>query len=389
MDKLLSKAARRLRAQSPQILQRWEAFVLEEVPAASTVDREVLRDHLHLLLEQVVTALSEGAPRKPSRKHTTSEQHGGERALLEGYSLAEVLQEYSILRRMVLAVLDEGSPMSYEDRQIINDVLEQALIGASTQFALVQLQEEQALTEEAQADAAALLRADQHKNDFLAWLAHELRTPLGAITHALYHLNSLELVDDRATRQIAVATRQTRHLSRLVEDLLDFSRISRGALELRQERVDLRQPLMDAVEASKPLLDERSHQFGCALPQEPLWVEGDAVRLVQVFTNLLANAARYTPEGGDVGLFLTREGEHAVVRVTDTGSGIEPSMLARIFEPFVQLDSGRPEARQGLGIGLALLRRLVEMHGGTATAHSAGMQQGAEFVVRLPLLTGT
>lgn len=386
MDAILSETATRLRAEVAEILQRWESRVLAEVPAASTVDREVLRDHLHILLEQVVTALGSGAPKETSGKLTTSEGHGGERALLESYSLGEVLQEYSILRQTVLEVLDEGRPMSLEERQIINDALEQALIGASTQYALVQRRAEQDRAEEARAETATLLQADQHKNEFLAWLAHELRTPLSTISNALYILDSLELADDRATRQIATATRQTRLLSRLVEDLLDLSRVSRGTLELRRERLDLRRPVQDAAETSKPLLDEREHEFHCALPQEPLWMDGDATRLIQAVTNLLNNAARYTPKGGQVWLAVERDGGEAVVRVKDTGIGIEPSVLPRVFDPFVQVDSARLQSQKGLGVGLALVRRLVELHGGTVTARSAGLGHGAELVVRLPLL---
>jgi signal transduction histidine kinase len=386
MTELLSEISTRLRAQVPEVLQRWEHHVLTEVPAASTVDTEVLRDHLHILLEQVVVALSPRAPEDPIPKLTTSERHGGERALLESYSLGEVLQEYSILRRTVLEVLEEGRPMSLGERSIINDALEQALIGASTQYALVQRRADQEHVQQARAETAALLQVDQHKNQFLAWLGHELRTPLSAISNALYILKHLKLQDDRATGHIATASRQTRFLSRLAEDLLDLSRISRATLELRPERVDLRVPVTDAAEASRPLLQERGHQFDCVLPEAPLWVDGDTVRLVQAVTNLLNNAARYAPEGGLVRLSLDREGNHAVVRVRDTGIGIDPSLLPRIFDPFVQVDSASPQAQHGVGIGLAIVQRLAEMHGGTVTAHSEGLGHGAEFVIRLPLL---
>jgi signal transduction histidine kinase len=140
------------------------------------------------------------------------------------------------------------------------------------------------------------------------------------------------------------------------------------------------------VEACKRALDESEHRFFCELPRDPVWVNGDPVRLVQLFTNLLNNAARYTPSGGEVRLSLEQAGAEAVVRVQDTGIGIDPSMLSRIFEPFVQVDAASPEARKGLGLGLALVRRLVEMHGGTATACSGGLGRGSEFVLRLPML---
>ena len=386
MADLLSETAQRLQARVPEVLERWEAQVLAAVPAASTVDQEELRDHLHLLLAQVVVALSPEAHEAAPHRLTTSERHGGERALLESYSLGEVLQEYSILRRTVLEVLEEGRPMSLPERTIINDALEQALIDASTQYALVQRRVDQEEVEKARAQTATLLEVDEHRTQFLAWLGHELRTPLSAISHAHYILGSLQLQDDRAVRSIAVASRQTRHLSRLAEDLLDLSRIGRGTLEVRAERIDLRQPLRDAAEACQPLLDESEQHFTSRLPDSPLWVEGDPVRLVQAFTNLFNNAARYSPKCGEVRLSLETEGAQAVIRVRDTGIGIDPSMLPHLFEPFVQVDSASPEGRKGMGIGLALLRRLVEMHGGTTTAESLGLGHGAEFVVRLPLL---
>jgi signal transduction histidine kinase len=386
MADLLSETATRLRAQVPEVLERWEAQVLAEVPAARTVDSRELRDHLHILLGHVVIALSPEAPEETPHPLTTSERHGGERALLESYSLGEVLQEYSILRRTVLEVLEQGQRMSLEERAVINDALEQALIGASTQYALVQRRADHEQVKEARAETAALLEVDQNKDEFLAWFGHELRTPLSAISNALYLLDSLQLQNDRAARQIAVATRQTRHLSRLAEDLLDLSRINRATLELRLERVDLRRPARDAAEASRPLLEERGHQFTVTMPDEPLWVEGDTVRLVQAVTNLLNNAARYTPQSGEVRLSLERDADQAVVRVEDTGIGIDPAILPHVFELFVQADSGSPEAQQGLGIGLALVRRLVEMQGGTVGAQSAGVGHGAAFAIRLPLL---
>jgi signal transduction histidine kinase len=386
MVDLLSKTAQRLQARVPDVLQRWEAQVLAEVPAASTVDQKELRDHLHVLLEQVVVALSPDAPEARLHRLTTSQRHGGERALLESYSLGEVLQEYSILRRTVLEVLGEGQPMSLEERAIINDALEQALIGASTQYALVQREADQEEVEQAHAQTATLLEVDEHRTQFLAWLGHELRTPLSAITHAHYILRSLNLQDERAVRQIAAASRQTSHLARLAEDLLDLSRVNQGTLEMRAERIDLCQVVRDAAEASTPLLDESEQRLLCTVPESAVWVDGDPVRLVQAFTNLLNNAARYSAKGGEVRLSLEQEGAQAVVRVKDTGIGIDPLMLPLIFQPFVQVDSASPQGRKGLGIGLALLRRLVEMHGGTATADSPGLGHGSEFVVRLPLI---
>lgn len=378
MTDFLSATAKRVESRVSEVLERGETRVLAEVPAASTGEREELRDHLHILLARVVVTLSPDAPGAPVYQLTTSERHGGERALLESYSLGEVLQEYSILRRTLLEVLEEDRPISLAERTIINDALEQALIGASIQYALIQRRADQKQVQQARAE---LVEIDEHRTRFLAWL-----TPLSTISHAHYILDRLQLEDELARRQIAVVGWQARHLSRLAEDLLAVSRISQGTLEVRAERLDLRQPLLDAGEACKPAPDESEHRLFCELPNDPVWVNGDPVRLVQVFTNLLNNAARYTPSGGEVRLSLEQAEAQAIVRVQDRGIGIDPSMLSHIFAPFVQVALASPKTRKGLSLELALVRQLVKLHGGTATAFSSGLGHGSEFVLCLPVL---
>jgi signal transduction histidine kinase len=184
-----------------------------------------------------------------------------------------------------------------------------------------------------------------------------------------------------------VIERQTDLMTRLVDDLLDVSRISRGKIELRRERVDLRDVVQAAVETNQPLVAACRHELTVSAPDSPAWVLGDRYRLTQVVSNLLHNAAKYTPPGGRVRLGVERDGSAAVVRVADSGVGIRADQLDRVFDLFVQVESpdGRL-AQSGLGIGLALVKRLVEMHGGTVAAQSEGPGLGSEFVVRLPLV---
>ncbi len=234
---------------------------------------------------------------------------------------------------------------------------------------------------------AALRDADQRKDEFLAILAHELRNPLAPIRNSLHILRLTGRLDPAAERVGEMMERQVNHLVRLVDDLLEVSRITRGKIELRKEPVEIAAIVRNAVETSRPQIEAGSHQLALALPPEPLTVEGDAVRLAQVFANLLNNSAKYTDEGGQIWLTVRREEAEVAVSVRDSGAGIPPDMLPRVFELFTQVDRQGDRAQGGLGIGLTLVKSLVEMHGGSVQAHSAGPGRGSEFVVRLPLAT--
>jgi len=231
-----------------------------------------------------------------------------------------------------------------------------------------------------------LAAADRQKNEFLATLAHELRNPLAPIGHMLEVLRRAD--GDARMRGLAVATmeRQLRHLVRLVDDLLDLSRISHNRLELRKEFTDLGEILEQAVDAARPLADTAGHTLTLVLPPEPIHLSADAVRLVQVFGNLLNNACKYSGRDGRITVRLERIGHEAVVTVADTGEGIPSDRLQSIFDMFMQIDTARERSQGGLGIGLTLVRRLVDMHGGSVEAHSAGTGHGSEFVVRLPIV---
>lgn len=233
-----------------------------------------------------------------------------------------------------------------------------------------------------------LQEADRRKDEFLATLAHELRNPLAAIRNALQILRLA--ADNKAAVEQArpVMERQVQQMVRLIDDLLDVSRIALQKLQLRKERVELAQVVRHAVESAHLRIETAGHELTVALPNEPIPVNADEARLTQVFSNLLDNAAKYTERGGRIDLTIQREGSEAIVRVRDTGIGIAAAHLPHIFEMFAQLDPLLERAQGGLGIGLTLVKRLVEMHGGTVEARSEGRNQGSEFSVRLPVDAG-
>jgi signal transduction histidine kinase/DNA-binding response OmpR family regulator len=230
--------------------------------------------------------------------------------------------------------------------------------------------------------------ADRQKNEFLSMLAHELRNPLAPIQYAaeVLRLRGPEQAELRWARE--VIDRQVKHLVRLVDDLLDVSRITRGKIRLQPQPLDLAEVVAHAVEAGRPAVEAAQHRLEVAVPSDPVWVNGDAARLTQVLTNLLNNAAKYTDPGGRITLTLAREGGEAVLRVRDSGVGIPADMLSKVFDLFTQVDRSLDRSQGGLGIGLTLVHRLVQMHGGTVEAHSDGPGTGSEFVARLPALPG-
>jgi signal transduction histidine kinase len=234
-------------------------------------------------------------------------------------------------------------------------------------------------------DITAQVKASHAKDDFLAMLGHELRNPLAPIAAAV---ELMKRKDPASSREQATIERQLQHVTRLVDDLLDVSRITRGLIELRRQPVELATAVGRAVEMSRPLIEQGAHRLTVELAPG-LVVDADEGRLTQIVSNLLTNAARYTPPGGDIRLTSTRQGDHAVLRVTDTGVGMEPELLARVFELFVQGKRSSDRAEGGLGLGLALVKRLVELHGGSVTATSGGRGAGSELTVTLPLATST
>jgi len=245
------------------------------------------------------------------------------------------------------------------------------------------------MSDELQQHAVDLAEADRRKNEFLALLAHELRNPLAPILNALQILRLKENSREDVQSASEMMERQISQMVRLVDDLLDVSRISRGTIELRRGRIELASSVHHAVEASRALAQCKGHELTVTLPPLPIYLNADPTRLAQVVGNLLNNACKFTDNGGRIELSVERAGTEAVIRVRDNGIGIAPDQFPRIFEMFLQVDTSLERSVSGLGIGLALVKSLVEMHEGTVEVHSAGVDQGSEFVVRLPVFEET
>jgi signal transduction histidine kinase/CheY-like chemotaxis protein len=231
----------------------------------------------------------------------------------------------------------------------------------------------------------SLKEADRRKDEFLAMLAHELRNPLAPIRNALGLLKSEGLDPPTVAWAMDMMERQVDHLVRLVDDLLDVSRATQGKIKLRKRRVDLNLVVAHAIETARPLIDLQQHELSVSLPGEPLWLECDEIRLTQVVANLLNNASKYTDRGGKIAIAGYRENGNAVLRMRDTGIGIAADVLPHVFDLFTQADRSLDRSHGGLGIGLCLVKKLVDLHGGTVEARSEGPGKGSEFVVRLPL----
>lgn len=279
-------------------------------------------------------------------------------------------------------VLDQWALFKASDRQ----KYERELL-AARRTAEAALAARQGAEAQLQAVNAQLSAADRRKDEFLATLSHELRNPLAPMRSALdvLKMKFAGVADDRV---LSIFDRQLRHLTRLVDDLMEVSRITEGRMQLQQEKVDLVALVRSAAQDVGMIMQAAGHTLDLALPPHPVIVNGDATRLVQVVLNLLTNAAKYTPDGGAINLALECEQGDAVVRVRDNGIGIPAGALASVFDMFSQLEPALDRAKGGLGIGLALVRGLVALHGGTVSAASAGPGRGSEFTMRLPLAAG-
>lgn len=231
----------------------------------------------------------------------------------------------------------------------------------------------------------ALKAVDRRKNEFLAMLGHELRNPLAPIKNAAQIMKRMNVSDPKLQMVQQVIDRQTDHLARLVDDLLDISRIERGKIAIRKEVVDLIAVVDQSLEVSRPLIQSRQHELIVSVPNAPVPLVGDGERLAQLISNLLNNAAKYTPAGGTIWLTVTREDGTALIRVKDTGEGISQALLSQIFDVFAQAERTLDRSQGGLGLGLAIAKKLVELHQGRIEAHSEGPGKGSEFSVWLPV----
>jgi signal transduction histidine kinase len=317
---------------------------------------------------------------------------------LNGFELAELMRGNERTRRVPIIFVTAGNADSqrrfrgYEagavdfiHKPIESDILRSK---ADVFFELYRQRQQIAVQrDELKARSDALEDADRRKDEFLATLAHELRNPLAPVRHGLDILRkSPDNADAVEIREMM--DRQLVHLVRLIDDLLDVSRVSQGKIELRKERIQGADILRSALESSGPLIQSAGHSLTIDEPPEPVWLDADLTRLAQVVGNLLNNAAKYTPEGGHIGLSLRTDGGDAVIAVSDDGLGIPAGMHSKIFQLFAQVENHTDRARGGLGIGLALVKQLDAMHGGSVSAESPGIGQGSVFTVRIPLAAG-
>ena len=315
---------------------------------------------------------------------------------MDGYHLAELMRGTERTRRVPIIFVTAGAAdrqrrfRGYETGAVdfLNKPIEPDILRskASVFFELYQQRYQiAAQRDELKAYADALMEADRRKDEFLATLAHELRNPLAPIRNGLDILRAApEAQNAQEIRDMM--DRQLTHLLRLVDDLMDVSRVSQGKIELRKARIALSDVLKAAVEASNPLITTGAHELVLDLPDAPVWLDADLTRLSQVVSNLLNNAAKYTPEGGKLVLSARRDGEEVLISVSDNGIGIPSEMLPRVFDLFTQVRGNLDRSRGGLGIGLALVKQLVEMHEGVIVAESAGPGKGSSFRLRLPMV---
>ncbi|VTT96735.1 histidine kinase : Multi-sensor hybrid histidine kinase (Fragment) OS=uncultured bacterium PE=4 SV=1: HisKA: HATPase_c: Response_reg [Gemmataceae bacterium] len=374
-----------IRRDSTILIDRWAHRAAAEQPTARRVHHAVLLDELPEFLEELGNSLAEAGD---AAHHCRVAHRHAEQRWHTGWSLSELIRDFRILRLVVLDYLDDCMDRSLHlaEVQAVGLALDEAIETSVARYVEYREGQLQELEEGARNHAEALREADRRKNEFLATLAHELRNPLAPLR------NSLEVVrlsgdsPETVRRLREMMDRQVTQMTRLVEDLLDVARISQNKLTLRQDRVDLRDAIEKAAQMNAPLRESRKHALGLAVPPVPLPVFADESRLIQVFVNLLNNAAKYTPDGGRIAVAATRDGAEAVVRVRDNGNGIPSDMLTHIFDLFTQVDLGADRRQGGLGIGLTLVRRLVELQGGTITAASDGVGRGSEFTIRLPLM---
>jgi signal transduction histidine kinase/ActR/RegA family two-component response regulator len=407
------------------LIERWGRRAREEQPNAPRAHHAILVDHLPEFLRGLARSLAAGRA-AASRADGDSPDHGehaavasgpqelgstqhclpaafhGEQRWENGWSILEVVRDFQILRLVIFDYLEEslGRPLKYRETMAIGLALDDA-IGASVAMYVKsrdqhlreaearRLDIEKRTQEQLRNQAEILRQVDRRKSEFLATLGHELRNPLAPLWNAVQVLEMQETADMTLAQTRGIIKRQVQQLERLVDDLLDISRIAQDKIELRRELVDLSAVVTQAAQTSAPHVKARHHQMEVTLTPEPLFLEADPARLVQILVNLLNNAAKYSEPGGRIALRVRRDGKDAVISVRDNGIGIAPELLPHVFDLFTQADLTPEHAQGGMGIGLALVRRLVELHGGSIMVQSAGVGHGSEFVVRLPALTAT
>jgi len=356
------------------IVERWVRRAGEDQPSAKRAHHADLLDHLPVLLWELGRALGEAGEANGYRHTRPALEHGDQR-WDAGWSIDEVVRDYQILRVVLIEYLEETLDRSLRSREImaLGVALDDAISASVAAYT-------RSLTADQPAGPA--------RDEFLAVLGHELRNPLGPIRNALQVLPAAAVNPARLEWAHGVIDRQVRLMTRLVDDLLDAARVARGKMSLRRERVDLAKLVRDTAGDRRQAFADAGLGLTVDVPPGPVWTDGDPSRLGQVLGNLLNNALKFTDRGGAVTVRLTADPAtwQAVLSVRDTGVGIDPAFLPVVFGSFMQADRTAERSRGGLGLGLALVKGLVELHGGEVRAASGGPGRGAEFTVMLPLL---
>lgn len=386
-----------IRRDAKIIIDRWVQRAIQEQPHATRVHHMALLDHLPALLEALGRSLAETEDPETSQHFIPATIHGEQR-WEAGWSLSEVVRDYQILRVVILDYLNEIPEISLYPRSVlaIGLALDEAIAASVAAYLATRdenvrrleaerVQQEKLIQDHLAQKAEVLQEVDRRKNEFLAVLGHEMRNPLAPLAHAARLLELRRESDPQVDQICDIVNRQVQQLSRLADDLLDISRIAQGKTELRMELTPISQIVARAVQTSAPHIKARHQQLDVRVPEEPLVLRADPARATQILVNLLNNAAKYTPPNGHITLTVAAEPDSAVIRICDDGIGISKDMLPHVFELFTQGEWAPGSSNDGMGIGLALVRRLVELHGGTISVFSPGLGRGSEFLIRLPV----
>jgi signal transduction histidine kinase len=369
------------------ILERWAERAKAEQPSAKRVHHDVLLDHLPTFLWELGRSLVESGDPTPDRHARPAEAHGGER-WETGWSINEVVRDYQLLRLVLVEYLEEAldRPLSSREVMALGVMVDDAVEASVAAFA--EAQAEAAATVGSREPSGAGLPAEGLYN-VLGFLGHELRNPLAPIGNAIQILKVAGHDPEQVEKTRHLMERQFRVMTRLVDDLLDVPRLARGKMSLKRERFDLAKLLRECVEDRRAAMAAAGLRLTVDLPEGPVWTSGDETRIFQAVGNLLGNAQKFTDRGGEVRVGLRTDADRHVAEVTvrDTGIGIEPEVLPNVFETFMQGERSLDRSRGGLGLGLALVKGIVELHGGSVRAASDGPGMGAELVVELPLLS--
>ena len=400
-----------LRTSRDEIVREWEALV-EREPRVVRLADAVLRNHVPALLDELAEWMEGSDGPGEARMRAAAVAHASHR-LDQAFQVTQLIQEVRLLRMTILRLLLAAETAEQEGKGTAgmrDRVTELARLNAGLDYAIAdaveyfvnererrllemskreaELAREADLAREAAREAERAHEAERRKSEFLAVLSHELRNPLAPIRNGLYILARAQPGSDQASRARDVIHRQTEHLTRLVDDLLNVTRISRGKIELHLERFDLREAVRRTCDDHRSVFEQREIDLRLDVPAGPVWIDADPTRISEVVSNLLHNAAKFTGAKGNVNVVVDSKEGRAVLCVRDDGVGMEQSLVEHAFEPFVQVKQDQARKEGGLGLGLALVKGLASLHGGSVSARSGGLGLGSEFVVELPLASG-